>query len=88
MGHAAFEYRHRQVPTAGDSRDVPLPRACSDFVSGCASFSIPPGTNNYTEPTLPQVGMVLYYLVRSTAPHVGSWGYNSARVERAVSCVP
>ena len=60
----------------------------ADFVSGCASFSIPPGTNNYTEPTLPPVGMVLHYLVRSTAPHVGSWGYNSARVERAVPCVP
>ena len=36
----------------------------------------------------PPLGRVTFLLVRAQQPHVGSWGRNSAGVERLVSCSP
>ena len=38
------------------------------------------------DPTLPAPGEILHYLVRAAAPNVGSWGQDSAGVERDPAC--
>jgi hypothetical protein len=37
-------------------------------------------------PEVPPVGTVYYYLIRALTPHTGSWGANSAGVERTAIC--
>ena len=58
-----------------------------DFASGCTVFTLT--TKGFiTDPEEPPPGVIWFYLARATAPHVGSWGANSAGVERTVSCLP
>jgi hypothetical protein len=40
----------------------------------------------FTDPEEPPPGKAFHYLVSPAAPHAGSWGKNSAGVERVVSC--
>jgi hypothetical protein len=54
-----------------------------DFAS-CTMIVTPLGT--FTDPEEPPPGKAFHYLVSPAAPHAGSWGKNSAGVERVVSC--
>ena len=40
----------------------------------------------WSDPEVPPAGGVFYYLVRSIAPYVGSWGQDSSGVERVGLC--
>jgi hypothetical protein len=56
-----------------------------DFSSGCALFS-----SNDTfviDIESPASGTVFYYLVRSSAPNVGSWGQASGGLSRTGACL-
>jgi hypothetical protein len=56
-----------------------------DFSTGCSTFtSSTPFVNDSTLPS--SIGGRLYYLVRSLSPFPGSWGANSAGVERGFTC--
>ena len=56
-----------------------------DFTVGCTTF--PPTTaTEISDPAEPSGGAIFYYLVRSFHPNVGSWGQNSAEIERTVPC--
>jgi hypothetical protein len=46
------------------------------------------GGNEHMDAVIPSIGAVRYYLVRAFAPHVGSWGRDSAGIERSVPCAP
>jgi len=58
----------------------------TDFGTGCVVF--PASIPSLSDPTLPSVGTVLHYLIHSAAPNAGSWGRDSAGVERLVPCAP
>jgi hypothetical protein len=54
------------------------------FASDCTTFST--ATTSISDPAVPDLGGVFFYLLRSVSPHVGSWGRGSAGVERTTSC--
>jgi hypothetical protein len=56
-----------------------------DFSSGCTEFSS--SQPFVIDAELPPDESRFYYLVRPSAPHVGSWGQNSDGTPRAVSCL-
>jgi len=58
----------------------------ADFSTDCTVFSISIGILD--DPATPALGEALHYVARPTAPHVGSWGYDSSRIERVIACVP
>jgi CSLREA domain-containing protein len=54
------------------------------FVSPCAGITT---TDTFWRDTeIPAPGAAFYYLNRPYAPQLGSWGWNSAGVERTISC--
>lgn len=55
-----------------------------NFTSGCTRFNV--ATTCATDTGRPAGGAGYWYLVRATAPNAGSWGRNSAGVERTVTC--
>jgi plastocyanin len=57
-----------------------------DFSSGCTVFST--SQTSIIDPDVPPPGGRFYYLVRTTAPHLGSWGQLGDGTPRAVPCVP
>jgi hypothetical protein len=59
------------------STDPAFAGGCTSFISGAAAVS---------DPASPFEGEAFYYVVRATAPHVGSWGSTSAGVERTTGC--
>lgn len=61
----------------GRSSDPTLTASCTSFLSGTPSL---------TDPDLPQPNSAFYYLIRATAPHLGSWGKTSAGLERSTVC--
>lgn len=59
-----------------------------DFSVGCALVTLTPGVLTYnTSGPLPP-GQVRFFLVRAKSPNVGSWGQDSANVERNIPCAP
>jgi hypothetical protein len=56
-----------------------------DFSGDCTVQTVPPGVF-VPSPETPPVGQVYYYLARAGAPHVGSWGADSAGHERHGVC--
>ena len=42
--------------------------------------------SNISDPVDPMIGEVYHYLVRATAPNIGSSGENSAKVEHTLLC--
>jgi hypothetical protein len=54
------------------------------MTAGCASF--PTAAPSIADAVPPPAESAFYYLVRSTAPHVGSWGKTSAGTERSTFC--
>jgi hypothetical protein len=56
-----------------------------DFSSECAVFSS--SQLFIIDGEMPSIAGGFYYLVRPSAPHVGSWGQNSDGTPRAVSCL-
>ena len=55
-----------------------------DFSGGCTTWTTS-GTQ-VNDPDLPPASMPFYYLNRPLTPHVGSWGQDSAGVERTAIC--
>jgi Tol biopolymer transport system component len=55
-----------------------------EFAVACVLFST--SAAELTDPALPASGTLFHYLVRASAPHVGSWGHNSQGVERSLPC--
>ncbi len=55
-----------------------------DFSVSCASFAASSPT--FQDLLIPKMHVILYYIVRAMAPHVGSWGKTSAGTERTTSC--
>lgn len=55
-----------------------------DFTANCATVQT--SVNNWTDPVRPPKGGVFYYLVRATAPHLGSWGQDSSGREITAVC--
>jgi hypothetical protein len=58
-----------------------------DFSGTCTTFNNI-GTPSLNDPTQPAAGGMLCYLVRPKLPNAGSWGTDSAGVERAIPCAP
>jgi Zn-dependent metalloprotease len=56
----------------------------ADFSAGCTAFT--PATPLINDTGTPGAGSVFYYLVRSLSPVTGSWGVDSAGVERLGIC--
>ncbi len=56
----------------------------AQFVGGCTSLSTSSASVN--DAALPGSGAAFFYQVRATAPHIGSWGRNSAGTERTITC--
>jgi subtilisin family serine protease len=56
----------------------------SQFAGSCTAFRS--SADCWTDPENPALGGVSSYLVRSTGPHLGSWGRNSAGTERVALC--
>jgi len=54
------------------------------FGSPCTAFSTT--TTSLVDSDVPSPTFAFYYLVRSAAPHTGSWGRTSSGLERAISC--
>jgi hypothetical protein len=57
-----------------------------DFNTGCTTFTML-GTIR-VDTQQPALGTVFYYLRRVLEPNPGSWGADSAGVERLVPCAP
>jgi hypothetical protein len=55
------------------------------FTGGCTGFTGPGPA--WVDTGVPPVGGVYYYLVRPLQPNAGSWGQNSAGVERTGGCL-
>ena len=55
-----------------------------DFSTSC--LMLPSERPTLRDPVAPPPGGVFYYLVRSSLPHVGSWGRSTSGVERAIDC--
>ncbi|HKQ96742.1 MAG TPA: MopE-related protein [Candidatus Polarisedimenticolia bacterium] len=77
--HAGYQYLSTSRQVVRSTR--------VDFSSDCAVYDLP-GTYDVALPDAPPPGVIWYYQARVTAPHLGSWGPNSAGVERTVPCVP
>ena len=58
-----------------------------DFSGACTTFNNI-GTPSLNDPTQPAAGGMLCYLVRPKLPNAGSWGTDSAGVERTIPCAP
>jgi len=56
----------------------------ADFSTTCTYFST--ANSYYSDPNQPDPGVVYHYLVRALSPNAGSWGWNSAGIERVLSC--
>jgi hypothetical protein len=61
----------------GRSTDPAFAADCTYFLSGTPAIS---------DPTSPQSGSAFHYLIRATAPHLGSWGKASSGIERETAC--
>jgi hypothetical protein len=72
-------------PQAGAATYEVARAGAPDFSADCALFTSagPPWID--PDPP-PPIGGVYYYLTRSIAPHLGSWGENSSGVERTNIC--
>jgi hypothetical protein len=57
-----------------------------DFSGGCTIQTFTPPNLFVDSPETPPVGQAYYYLARAGAPHVGSWGADSAGHERTGLC--
>jgi hypothetical protein len=55
-----------------------------DFSVGCMTW--PTAVAQWIDPDVPLQEMAYYYLVRSLTPNTGSWGQDSAAVERGPIC--
>lgn len=77
--HAGFQYLSTARQIVRSTR--------VDFSGDCTLYDLA-GTYYITEPDSPPLGVIWYYQSRATAPHLGSWGPNSAGVERVIPCVP
>jgi hypothetical protein len=55
-----------------------------EFAAGCTSFLT--ASPSSADPEAPPANLAFYYLIRSTAPHTGSWGTTSAGEERTTTC--
>jgi hypothetical protein len=72
-------------PAQGGATSYEVARSTDpSFVIGCTSFSA--SATSVTDNDIPPPHTGFYYLVRPTAPHVGSWGKDSAGLERSTSC--
>ncbi len=60
----------------------------ADYSAGCTLFTLPNQVNSFNTTGLPLSGQIRFFLVRPIAPNVGSWGQNSAGVERNIPCAP
>jgi hypothetical protein len=83
INHNAYSW----PPQEGAIRYQVVRATSPDFLEGCFAFPL------VTVPVLTDIapvgpGVVHYYLVRPTYPHVGSWGLNSAGQVRTVPCAP
>jgi hypothetical protein len=58
-----------------------------DFSGTCTTFVVF-GDPRLNDPTQPATGEMLCYLVRPSFPNAGSWGTDSAGVERTIPCAP
>jgi hypothetical protein len=56
-----------------------------DFLANCTTFAT--GGSGFSDPGVPPLGGAYFYLVRAEAPLVGSWGQDSAGLERVI-CIP
>ena len=73
-------------PAQGGATRYQVGRASSgDFMTGCVTlpFTTAPLKVDIAQPA---AGQAYYYLVRSVLPNVGSWGQDSAGVERNLPC--
>jgi len=58
----------------------------ADFSGTCQLILV--NTNEYIDTVNPAVGTTTYYLPRTFAPNTGSFGADSANVERVIPCAP
>jgi hypothetical protein len=76
-------------PAQGGAIDYQVALASkADFTVGCGKIDLPNNQLFYSIGGILPPGQIRFLLVRAVAPHVGSWGQNSAHVERTVPCAP
>jgi hypothetical protein len=71
-------------PQAGATSYEVIRSTSRTFDSGCISFMTT--TAGYSDAEVPVAGTSFFYLVRSAAPFVGSWGQDSSGTERVIAC--
>jgi hypothetical protein len=74
-------------PAQVGATEYELVRSTSPDMTG-SCLTVTTALKCYTDAVQPAPGETFYYLVRSTAPHVGSWGADGDGVERTVACSP
>jgi hypothetical protein len=80
----ADEHRYSWPEQTGAASYEVARSAFSDHSSDCVRHST--GQTHWVDPTEPGSNSAFFYLVRSTAPFVGSWGFDSEDRERAPVC--
>jgi hypothetical protein len=72
-------------PAQVGATEYELARSTSPDMTG-SCFTVTTALKCYTDAPIPGPGETFYYLVRATAPHVGSWGADGDGQERTAVC--
>ena len=83
--HAPGDTTSYSWPAQAGAEGYEVARARSaDFTASCMTWTV--AEPSFTDVAEPPPGSVFYYLNRPVSPHAGSWGFDSAGVERTVPC--